>query len=364
MKRILIKANGIIPNNGEYIAGIGRTNIELISRFAKIKDYEIEFSIYCPTRRSIGFHHYGWNIPYHAYPFPHNLLLKSNFEAFYRRTFFKHDLLHITSNFDNFSIKEKMVVTIHDLYMKDKDNSWLFDKCVNCSQAIVTCSDFTKQDILNHYPNIDEEKITVIPWGINHNIFYPREVSEVACLKEKYQINGRYFFACSVSNPRKNADVILEAFSKFCETKNDISLVLAWGNPPEKFLSKYAKEIEQRKIIFLSYLEDDELATLYTGAETSLFVSSYEGFGFPILEAMACGTPVITCRNSSLPEIGLDLAEYVKERDVDDMIGCMQAFYDDKIEVPQSKLISHAQSYDWDGTARKYVEFYKKALEL
>lgn len=364
MKKILIKAHGIIPNNGEYIAGIGRTNIELISRFAKIKDNEIEFSIYCPTRRSIGFHHYGWNIPYHAYPFPHKLLLKSNFESLYRRTFFNHDLLHITSNFDNFSNKEKMVVTMHDLYMKDNDNSWLFDKCAYKSQAIVTCSDFTKQDILAHYPNIDEEKISVIPWGINHNIFYPREASAITSMKEKYQIKERYFFACSVSNPRKNVDIILEAFSKFCETKNDISLVLAWGNPPEKFLLRYAKEIEQRKIIFLSYLEDDELAVLYTGAETSLFVSSFEGFGFPILESMACGTPVITCRNSSLPEIGLDLAEYVKERDVDELIGCLQSFYDDRIEVSHSRLISHAQGYNWDDTARKYVEFYKKALEL
>lgn len=362
MKRILIKAHGIIPQNGGYIAGIGRTNIELIRRFAAIKDNEIEFSIYCPTRQSIGFAHYGWDIRYHAYPFPHDILLKSNFESIYRRTFFKHDVFHITGNIDNFVKKERPIVTIHDLFMKNKENAWLFDKCMNKSRAIVTCSDFTKQDILDNYPGIDEDKITVIPWGIDHEMFKPRESVDISRLRKLYGIKERYFFACSCNNPRKNVDVILKSFSKFCEFKNDVSLVLTWKNPPENILCQYAREIESKKIIFLPYVDDDDLATLYSGAVASIFVSSFEGFGFPILESMACGTPVITCHNTSLSEIGTNLAVYVKEKDVDDLVEYITAFYNGEILFTQSELISHAKSYNWDDTANKYIDFYKKTL--
>lgn len=362
MKRILIKAGGIIPEPGKYIAGIGRTNIELISRFAKLKDDEIEFAIYCPTRKSIGFDHYGWDIPYHAYPFPHDALLKMNFESLYRRMFFKYDMLHITGNFDNLSKKEKAVVTIHDMYLMNKDNQWLFEKCVNYSRGIVTCSEFTKRDILGHFPNISEDKITVIPWGIDHGNFYPRGGAEVEELKQANGIKEKYFFTCSCSNPRKNADVALEAFAKFCQGKDDVSFVLAWGNPPQALLDRYANEIEAKKIIFLSHVSDNDLATLYSGAVASIFVSSFEGFGFPILESMACGTPVITCRNSSLPEIGLDLARYVKERDVDELVEAMCEFYNEDEGTDVSRLVTHARGYNWDETVKGYVDFYKRVL--
>ena len=364
MKRILIKAHGIIPQKGRYIAGIGRTNIELISRFAAKKDDEIEFAIYCPTRHSIGFDHYGWDVSYHAYPFPHDLLLKTNFESYYRRAFFRHDMLHITGNIDNFTKKEKTVVTIHDLFMKNENNAWQFDKCVRYSCAIVTCSEFTKRDILERYPDIDEDKITVIPWGINHDVFYARKSQDITLIREVHGIKEKYFFACSCNNPRKNIDIVLEAFSKFCETRNDVSLVLAWSNPPGNILNRYSKEVESKKIIFLPFVSDNDLATLYSGAVASVFVSSFEGFGFPILESMACGTPVITCCNTSLPEVGGSLALYVRERDVDDLIGCMESLYDEKKSVANTELIYHASRYDWDDTANRYMDFYKKALMI
>lgn len=363
-KRILIKAHGIIPQHGGYIAGIGRTNVELISRFAMVEDDDIEFSIYCPTRKSIGFHHYGWKIPYHAYPFPHDLLLKSNFESFYRRSFFKNDMFHITGNFDNFSSRERVVVTVHDLYMMNDGNAWLFDKCIRQSKAVVTCSEFTKQDILDKYSGVNEDKITVIPWGIDHNMFYPRESSEISRLRENYGIKEQYFFSCSCNSPRKNIDVVLDAFSKFSQTCNDVSMVLAWGNPPKELLDRYAREIESKKLIFVPFVSDDDLAVLYSGALASVFVSSFEGFGFPILESMACGTKVITCRNSSLAEIGGSHAIYVKERDVTELADCMKLIYEGEVNTPGDELIAHAESYTWDDTASEYIKFYKRALEI
>lgn len=360
MRTVLIKASGIIPEKGKYVSGIGRSNIELIKRFACLKDDEIKFSIYFQGKRGIFFKS-PWDIPYHSYPFP-NLLLKTNFESLYRRLFFKHDLFHITSNVDNFTKSEKVVVTIHDLINFSKDDEWLIKKNVYNSRAIVTCSTFTKEVILEKYPDLKDEKVTVIPWGIDHGNFKPREEADKEQIKRKFGINGKYFFSCSCNDPRKNVDISLEAFAKFCQGKDDVSFVLAWGNPRKELLDKYAKEIAEKKIIFLAHVSDDDLAILYSGAIASIFVSSFEGFGFPILESMACGRPVITCRNSSLTEIGMDLARYVKERDVDELVEAMREFYNKEDGTDISRLVAHAKGYNWDDTVKGYVDFYKKAL--
>lgn len=252
----------------------------------------------------------------------------------------------------------------YDLYMLNEDSAWLFDKCIRKSKAIVTCSEFTKQDILDRYAGISADKITVIPWGIDHNMFYPRKSSDVLRLRESYGIKERYFFSCSCNSPRKNVDVVLDAFSKFSQTCDDVSMVLAWGNPPKELLDRYAREIEQKKIVFLPFVSDDDLAIMYSGALASVFVSSFEGFGFPILESMACGTPVITCRNSSLAEIGGSHAIYVKERDVKELADCMRHIYEGDMDIRGDELISHAESYTWDDTASEYIKFYKRALEV
>lgn len=360
MKRVLIKASEIIPAANKYIEGIGRTNIELINQFLDIADPDIEFSIYCPTRRSIGFDHYGWPLRYHAYPLPHNALLPFNIESKYRRLFFRYDLLHLTANFDNVSPREAFVLTIHDLYLLNDSNRRLFEKCIRHSRAIVTCSDFTKADIVEKF-GTDPDKITVIPWGISENIFRRRAADEILAVRNRYNLPERYFFACSCANPRKNIDCVMKAFREFVRKDKETALVLAWGNAPESVKAEYAAEISERRIILLPFIDDDELAALYSGALASYFVSSFEGFGFPVLESMACGTPVVTCRNSSLEEVGGKLAFYTRERDIDDLIGSMVHFAGAP-EPDRNALQSHAASYNWHDTALSYINFYKKAL--
>ncbi len=360
MKRVLIKASEIIPAANKYIEGIGRTNIELINQFIDIADPDIEFSIYCPTRRSIGFDHYDWPLRYHAYPLPHNALLPYNIESKYRRLFFRYDLLHLTANFDNVSPREPFVLTVHDLYCLNDSNRWLFDKCIRHSRAIVTCSEFTKADIVERFAT-DPDKITVVPWGISENIFYRRSADEIEKVRSRYNLPERYFFSCSCSNPRKNIDSVMRAFREFARTDNGTVLVLAWGNVPEAVKAEYAAEIASRRIILLPFIDDDELAALYSGALASYFVSSFEGFGFPVLESMACGTPIVTCRNSSLGEVGGSLAYYTRERDIDDLIGSMSHF-SSAGEPDRDALQNHASQYKWRNTALSYLNFYKQAL--
>lgn len=362
MKRVLIQGFDIIPHNDDgYIAGIGRSNVELIKALQGMENTGIEFHVYCSGMKSLGFNHYNWNIKYHSFPFPDHLSnYRTSLESFYRRFMIGYDLLHYTNNVGNMKWDNDFVITMHDMYRIDNSdwNKIHFHECGKKSCGIVTCSNYSKTDIVDKL-KVDADKVTVIPWGVSHSLFFPRTSQEIEALKKKYNIKDDYFFACSCSNPRKNGDIISEAASKLWQ--KNVSVVLAWNNPPLNILEKYAKEIIERKIIFLGYVDDEELAILYSGAIASIFVSSFEGFGFPIIESMACGTPCITCRNSSLEEIGGKDAFYVRERDSKELADVLCAFLE-KGKKENHAIIAHAAKYTWENTAVEYVKFYKKYL--
>ena len=361
-KRILIRATGIIPFKGQ-LSGIGRSNVELISSMLDIGDPELEFSIYVPRLNSLKFRkYYDWKVNYYPFPFPNKLSNKNtNFEAWFRNKIIGYDLFHLTDNFDNVIASENFVATIHDLMLFNEDewNRGTFQKIGRLSKRIVTCSEFTKMDICEKLI-VPEEKVEVIPWGISHDVFKPFHSNSKEVLSS-LGINNRFFFSCSCAHPRKNAIYSLRGFKKFAEEKNDISFVLVWKNLPREIKEEFCNEINDGKIIFLDTVSDKVLSILYANALTTFFVSSFEGFGFPILESMACGTPVVTCQNSSLGEIGGPLARYVREKNVDDIISEMDYFYNaDKVD--SVSLIDYSMGFSWKETAAKYINFYKRNL--
>ena len=361
-KKVLIQAYDIIPHNSSsYIGGIGRSNIELLSALSRLSDKDIDIHIYCDGKNSIGFSHYGWNFGYHSFPFPNHISnYRSSFESWYRRYIIGYDLFHYTNNVGNMRWDSKFVVTMHDMY-RYNSSPWdklHFHECADKSCGIVTCSNFSKEDIVDLL-KVEPSKVTVIPWGISHSLFHPYPESNVENLLRKYHIKDKYFFACSCSNPRKNGDVIAEA-AHLLDDKT-ISVVLAWSNPPKRILDQYQKEIDTRQLVFLNYLSDEELAILYSGALASIFVSSFEGFGFPILESMACGTPCITCMNTSLTEIGANLALYVKEKDSYDLADAIRSFVNGE-NVNYNEMINYSRGFSWENTATEYIKFYKKYL--
>ena len=361
-KKLLIQAYDIIPHGvSSYIGGIGRSNVELLSALSKIPDKDIDIHIYCNGKNCIGFQHYGWNFGYHPFPFPSHISnYRTSFESWYRKYIIGYDLLHYTNNVGNMRWDTQFVVTIHDMYRYNSSpwNKQHFHECANKSSGIVTCSNFSKEEIVNIL-KVEPSKVSVIPWGISHSLFHAYSERDIESILRKYNIKDKYFFACSCSNPRKNGDVIAEAAHLLAD--KTISVVLAWSNPPKKLLDNYQKEIESRQLIFLNYLSDEELAILYTGALASIFVSSFEGFGFPILESMACGTPCITCKNSSLIEVGGNLAFYVKEKDSNDLADAMRSFTKNN-EINSNEMISYSQGFSWEKKAREYIRVYKKYL--
>lgn len=359
-KKVLIRASGVQPlKSNSYRSGIPRSNVELIKALIAQNDPDISLSMYCPSLSNPFYHCQDWPIEHYWYGLP-GKKYRCKLEPWWRKHFMgKYDLVHLTENADYFGKNEPFVVTIHDIDMMNHSEyeKSLFKECGKYSRGIITCSEYSKADIIERL-GVSETKVESIYWGISKETFYPQSKETVTLVKQKFGITNDYFFACSCRDKRKNADIILEAFNLFAKTNTSTQLVMAIGNPNKIFVERYKHLLLEKRLIFLPFVSDKELAALYTGALASLLVSSLEGFGFPILESMACGTNCICCKNSSMEEIGSDKAFFVKLRDVDDLASAYHHFVrEGKGNVQE--LVEYAGHFTWEETAKKYLDFYK-----
>lgn len=368
---VLVKVSTIFKpllGDNRYVSGIGRSTYHLLEALGKIENLPFNLRLYGAGLSSLYLNARGLPFRYRSFPLPMSLgTQKTKLESCYLEHFYKHDLLHIPHNYDYvLNNNLRFVVTIHDTCeydsalknnIKNRVDVWKY--AAMRSIKIVTCSNCSKNDIIDRF-EVPEDKIVVIPWGISTDLFHLLSKDEVDSVLLKYEIAQPYLLAVSCSNERKNINNLLKAFRNFTNTNNQVILILLWSNPPMQLLSEYSKEIEKGKIKFLSYVTDNDLVGLYNGAIATMYPSRYEGFGFPVLESFACGAPVMTCNNSSLSEVGSDLAVYVGEDNVDEMTQVMEMFCNAKYDFDLFRINAekYVSKFSWSRTAEKYVDFY------
>lgn len=380
-KKILIDVTLTMPGQGymgKYVAGIGQAAIALVNELDILRNnlpYQIE--LYASTSRALQCDFSRWHFKHHALPIPSKITNYGwNIEAYMRRFFMSSDLFHITGNYADVLPNDNFITTIHDCTDMDAANSidvseqkrailkQKYNLMANSSRAIVTDSKFSKSEILKYF-DVNPDKIMVNYLGIDRNKFKALPKVQVTDVLMKHGIYHPYFFACSCSRPRKNLVAALRAFKKFLTYNPKHIFVAAWGNPFPEILEEFAKEVDERKIIFLPFLTDEEIVALYNGSSMSVYVSRKEGFGFPILESFACGTPTMTCMNSSLPEVGQDAAIYVGEDNIDEMVDVMRMFEKGIYNMEEFKLKSEAvlKQFSWTNTAKRCISIYDTCLK-
>lgn len=375
MKRLLIKACGIAPPlkiKGGYISGVGRSTTLLLQALAQQKEIPFEIQIYTSGISSIGFNFNHLPFKHFSFPIPESIgCEKTMIEPYFRARCLKYDLLHIPHNLDRVYNNERFIVTLHDTIGFDTAlkqgnikmmNKW--HEMANRSVGIITCSEFSKNEIMNKL-SVPEEKINVIHWGISYDNFHVESPEKLNKQLENLHINYPYFLAVSCSHPRKNIPFLLKAFSLFKSRYNtNFKLIVIWSNPPQEIIDKYQIDINKENIIFKKYVSDEDLLSLYNGATATIYPSLAEGFGFPILESFACETPVITCRNTSLPEIGQDAAIYTSETDIEEMVEKLCLFAENSFNIDEFKIKSQKvlSMFSWQKTAEQYINCYKKYL--
>jgi glycosyltransferase involved in cell wall biosynthesis len=233
------------------------------------------------------------------------------------------------------------------------------------ADVVLTVSEFSKADLVKTY-GIAPEKIVVAPVAAAARFKVLEDGSSVDEVRHRYRIDGPFVLYVGNIQPRKNLISLVKAYAALAsEGRFPHRLVIvgkkAWQHSPVLEAAR-ACGLEER-ITFTGYVPDDDLCALYNAADLFVFPSIFEGFGSPILEAMACGTPVITSNTSSMPEAGGDAAVYVDPFSVADLVLAMRTLLED--DELRSRLSARglvwASRFSWESTARKAAEAYEQA---
>ena len=233
-------------------------------------------------------------------------------------------------------------------------------------------SESTKNDLCNYRSDLDPERVFVTPLAASELFFPCRDSAKLSSIRRKYRIaeGDPYFLSLSTLEPRKNLEQVIKSFSRLVREQriDDLRLVLVgvkgwnYGN-----ILKAIKEFElsEDRIILTGYVADEDLAGLYSGALGFVYLSLYEGFGLPPLEAMQCGVPVITSNRASLPEVVGNAGFMFDPYDEDGICQAMSDLYwDERLRLAMSRSsLERAKEFSWDRCVRMTVGAYRKALE-
>ncbi|MCD6109683.1 glycosyltransferase family 4 protein [bacterium] len=268
--------------------------------------------------------------------------------------------------------KKKTVAFIHDLttlrfpeYHLAKNKilyHFRFKNIKKYADAILTNSNHTKNDIIK-YLRIPENKIHVTYFGAHKRFRHIPDKLEINKTLRKYSIDSPYICYVGTIEPRKNLINLLKAF-KHLKTKKKIPHKLVLVGKDGWFFEEIYKTIEKldlkNDIIRTGFTPDEDIPFLLNGAETFIYPSFYEGFGLPVLEALACGVPTITSNNSSLPEVGENAVKYVNPEDPIDIANKMFEFLNSKDEQKKySELaIKQASKFSWESCAKETLKVY------
>jgi glycosyltransferase involved in cell wall biosynthesis len=267
-------------------------------------------------------------------------------------------------------------VMIHDMQYKSfpEDMTWtgraVLDLLVAFASrrcdAIMTGSGFAARELLKYTP-VKEENLYIVPHGANR-IFSGSLAPQVldACLSKVPGLKKPYFLCVAYSFPHKNLPLLAEAFWELSD-KIPHQLVLVGGEGlGEHVLRRELEKIPAGRVLRLRNLPLEQLAALYQGAEAFIFPSRYEGFGLPVLEALQSGTPVITTRCASIPEIAEESALYFKDTDKEDLKAKVLGF----LSLPASerealtlKGKECAENFSWETAAQKTVACFEETLQ-
>jgi glycosyltransferase involved in cell wall biosynthesis len=227
------------------------------------------------------------------------------------------------------------------------------------SDRIITGSNYTKGEILERL-NFKEDDIRVIYHGINHSRFRIYED-----LKLDLELPEKFILSVGTVEPRKNIVRLLRAYELLDrDIKEECSLLLVGFKGWENREIMDIVERNQKYIRYLGFLSDIDLAKVYNLATCFIYPSIYEGFGIPPLEAMACGTPVISSDSSSLPEVGGDAVLYCNPMEIEDIKLKIERLLGD-IEL-QKRLISRGlervKLFSWESSAREHLKLFREVI--
>jgi glycosyltransferase involved in cell wall biosynthesis len=289
------------------------------------------------------------------------------------------DMLHCTSNTAPIRCKVPLILTLHDIIFlepRDKSNKsfyqnlgWYYRRLVvprilkKC-RRIITVSNYEMRNIMTKL-DIPQERMAMIYNGYNE-WFKPLEDTQE--VYKKYIEEPGYFFFLGNTDPKKNTERTLIAYSRYLE-RSEVKRKLLMADLDKEYLDDIVERnhIENIKenIVMPGYIVNSDLPYIYNNAFAFLYTSLRESFGIPLLESMACGTPVITSNTSSMPEVAGPDAIFVNPEDPDDIVSNMLRLEeDDQFYRKQEKIgLQRAQEFSWQQTAEHLLNLYERVYK-
>ncbi len=268
----------------------------------------------------------------------------------------------------------RQVLTIHDIASIEHPEwfstsfafwyRWLTPELIKRVRRIITVSRFSRERLLA-LVNIDEAKVVVISNGVDKR-FYPRGAKEIAgSVRELGVPSPHYILSLGALEPRKNLRRLLAAWA-LCSARlpEEIWLVVAGPSVSSKVFGHLEVDEIPPRVHFAGFVRDHSLPVLYSGALALVYVSVYEGFGLPALEAMASGTIPIVADNTALPEVVGHAGLCVNPYDIEHIADAIQRVVDDSElrATLESQAVLQSQQFNWDCTARLTWRVLKEAI--
>ncbi len=239
---------------------------------------------------------------------------------------------------------------------------------LRAARRVIAISQATKDDLVRHY-GADPARVSVVHHGLSPDFRPVEDPGAIAAARARHGLAGPYLLYVGTVQPRKNLERLIEAFALALGEASelpDLTLAIAgrrgWLT---EAIERRARELGiEGRVRFLGYLPDEELPALLSGATAFVFPSLYEGFGMPVLEAMACGAPVLTANSSSLPEVAGDAALLVDPRDTHAIAaGLRRLVQDEALRAElRARGLAHAAGFTWERCARETLAVLLEAL--
>ncbi|MDH7474646.1 MAG: glycosyltransferase family 1 protein [Anaerolineae bacterium] len=231
------------------------------------------------------------------------------------------------------------------------------------AQRVIAISEHTKRDIV-HLLGVPAEKVEVIYCGVETD-FYPRSVAEVQAFRQQKGLPERFVLFVGTLEPRKNVRRLIEAYAQIRDLGVKLIIVGGKGWLYDDIFASVERLGLSSEVLFAGYVPAEELPLWYNSAELFVFPSLYEGFGLPPLEAMACGTPVVSSDAASLPEVVGEAGLLVAPQDVEGLAEAMRRVLGDRSlrEQLRERGLQQARQFSWEKTARQTITVYQQVLD-
>jgi glycosyltransferase involved in cell wall biosynthesis len=286
----------------------------------------------------------------------------------------KLDVLHLHFILPWF-IHVPTVLAVHDLFYLHVTHPALSEKVLGQltiwsaqrANHIVTLSEYSQQDIISQC-SVNDSGVTAIPLAAHPRFSPIQSNTAISAIKEHLGIQRDYIlFVGRTEDPRKNVLTLVDAYAQLIAQGNiTAQLVVAGRHGPGT--AKIKQRIQdlglENNVLLPGIVPDDDLPVLLSGAKVFVYVSSFEGFGLPVLEAMACGTPTITSNVTSLPEVAGNAALMVKPGDVEELTQALRQVLNDPLLHRQmsERGLAQARQFTWERAARATLAVYQNAV--